>query len=79
MVVVGITIDDKDLPDIKPEDKKIDTSSVDALSSNDLDVKKQERGLYMVSNERLVELLEYYPREIERMQETSHPPQEYYK
>jgi hypothetical protein len=63
-----IDIDSKDLPDIKPVDIKADISVVTAMDAKTLEMAKTTRGLYMLSNKRLIELLEYYPLAIARDQ-----------
>lgn len=62
-------IADKDLPDIKPADKKLDTSKVDALKPVELIAKSKGRGMHVVGNDRLLELMKEYPESVAQLQD----------
>jgi hypothetical protein len=61
-------MDDKDLPDIKPEEIKLDTSKVDAMDEKTLTETKQKWVCDSRSNEQLVFLLKMCPEKIDRIQ-----------
>jgi len=60
-------IADKDLPDIKPADIKLDTSKVDALKPAELEAVKQKWVAPSRSNDQLLLLLEQCPAKIDRI------------
>ena len=61
-------VEDKDLPDIKPEDIKLDISAVDALTPKELEAVKQAWVCSSRTNEQLLVLLKMCPEKIERLQ-----------
>jgi len=58
----------KDLPDIKPEDIKLDTSAVDKLNAKALEVVKQTWVTTGRSNEQLLFLLKQIPEKVGRIE-----------
>ena len=62
-----IPILDKDLPDIKPEDIKLDTSNFDKLGVKEQEVVKSNWVASQRSNEQLVLLIDQIPKKIDRI------------
>ena len=57
----------KDLPNIKPEDIKLDISAIDKLGSKELEVIKQRWVTTGRSNEQLLFLLKQIPEKVDRI------------
>ena len=62
-------IADKDLPDIKPADIKLDTSKVDSLKPEELKVIMNKYMAPIRPNEQLLLLLQQCPEKVARCQE----------